>query len=121
MNSSMYTAKIGHQRKNPIKNGFTFSSFFMYLDLDELDELDKKITLFSYNRWNIFSFYDSDHFTFVDQAGKEHEIITKEKINYTPEKYIGKHIKERIHVILTELQLDFELGKVFLLTNVRNR
>jgi len=121
MNSSIYTAKIGHQRKNPVKNGFTFSSFFMYLDLDELEDLDRNLSLFSYNARNIFSFYDSDHFTFVDQTGEEHEVITKEKVNYTREKYIGKNTKERIHIMIEELQLDFELGKVFLLTNVRNR
>ena len=121
MNSKIYTAKIRHQRKDPVRNGFSFSSFFMYLDLDELDILDKKFPLFSYNAWNIFSFYDRDHFTFVDQNGKEHEMITKEKISYTAEKYKGKVTKKKIEIMLEELQLDFQLGKVFLLTNVRNR
>ncbi len=121
MHSAIYTAKIWHQRKNPVKNGFTFSSFFMYLDLDELELLEERLTLFGYNRWNIFSFYDTDHFTFIHETGETHEMITKEKVSYTAEKYLGKTTKEKISSMLEELEMDFELGKVFLLTNVRNR
>ena len=33
----------------------------MLIDLSELDILDKKLKLFSYNKFNIISFYNKDH------------------------------------------------------------
>ena len=33
----------------------------MCINYDELEELSKKLKIFSYNRFNVFSFYDKDH------------------------------------------------------------
>ena len=33
----------------------------MYIDIDELIDLKKKIKVFSYNKFNIFSYYEKDH------------------------------------------------------------
>jgi len=40
---------------------FRYRAFWLLLDLDELDDLSSKLRCFSYNRSNIFSFYDADH------------------------------------------------------------
>ena len=40
---------------------FRYRAFWFLLDLDELAELSSKLRWFSYNRPNIFSFYDADH------------------------------------------------------------
>lgn len=120
MNSCIYKLKIGHSRIFPKKNNFRHDMYMFYFDLDELSECDKKFKLFSYNKWNIHSFYDKDHFTFINPKSESEKIISQEKIKFQPEKYQNKNTKERIKIILKEINQDFELGKVFLLTSLRN-
>jgi len=115
MNSSVYTCKIGHSRFKPKKNTFRYGMFMWYIDLDELAKLSE-LKLFSYNRSNIYSLFDSDHFKFIDQ---KNQIISKEKVNYKASKYLGKNIKDRLKLMVEELKLGFEPEKVFLLTNLR--
>lgn len=54
-----YKAKIYHKRFRPKINEFLYTGFYMKFSIDELDRL--KSTLFSVNRFNIFSFYTKDH------------------------------------------------------------
>ena len=60
-NSSIYTGTVIHKRFKPKVHYFKYSVFSLLIDLSELDQLDKKINLFSYNRFNLVSFYDKDH------------------------------------------------------------
>jgi DUF1365 family protein len=92
----------------------------VYLDLDELELASKKLFLFGYNRWNVLSFFDGDHFKFVSQKKQEADTIAREKINFKADKYLNKNTKERLKVLIDELKLDFELEKVYILTNLRN-
>ena len=43
-----------------------------------------------------------------------------EKVKYTKEKYIGKNTRERIEIMIKELNLGFNLSKVYIMTNLRN-
>jgi DUF1365 family protein len=43
-----------------------------------------------------------------------------EKVKYTKDKYIGKNTRERIEIMIDELNLGFKLSKVFIMTNLRN-
>ena len=45
----------------PILNKFIYNIFMFRLDLDELATLDKLTPIFSYNKFNIFSFFDKDY------------------------------------------------------------
>lgn len=49
-----------HARLRPFRHRFVYRVFSAYIDLDELAALQKGLRVFSHNRWNIFSFYDSD-------------------------------------------------------------
>lgn len=118
MNSCIYICKLGHTRNFPKKNIFNHSIYMMYLDLDELEELRKKFFLFSYNSFNAFSFYDKDHFKFINQKN-EADTIAQEKVKYEKKKYEGKNTKERIETLIGELGLNFQLGRVQVLTNLR--
>jgi DUF1365 family protein len=120
MNSCIYTGLIKHKREKPRKNGFKYNVYFMYLDLDELEELQKKFFFFSLNKWNVFSFYDKDHFKFVDYDLPLKQTISREKIKYDSQKYIGKNTRERIEIMVEELNLGFKLSKVYIMTNLRN-
>jgi len=107
-----------HVRKKPKKNSFNLKLYHLFIDLDELEELDKKIKIFSYNKRNILSFYDEDHFKFLKHKGILRK-ISKEKIPYNEGKYKGT-TKDKIKTMIKELKLDFVLGKVFMFTNLRN-
>jgi DUF1365 family protein len=59
--SSLYVGSVMHRRLQPRMHRFRYRAFWLLLDLDELDELSSRLTWFSHNRSNIFSFYDADH------------------------------------------------------------
>ena len=61
MNSCIYNGVIKHQRFKPIKHSLNYKTFSLLLDLEEIESLDKKISIFSLNKFNIFSFYNLDH------------------------------------------------------------
>ena len=67
MNSCIYNGVITHTRFKPVKHFLKYKTFSFFIDLDEIEKLDKDIKIFSYNKFNIFSFYDKDH---GDRDGK---------------------------------------------------
>ena len=67
MNSCIYNGVVTHTRFKPVKHFLKYKTFSFYLDLDEIKKLDNDNPIFSYNRFNIFSFYDKDH---GDRDGK---------------------------------------------------
>ena len=60
-NSSIYTGNVIHKRFKPKIHSFNYKVFSLLIDLSELELLDKKLKLFSYNKFNIISFYNKDH------------------------------------------------------------
>ena len=60
-NSCIYMGSVIHNRFKPKKHFFKYNVFSLFLDLDEINELDQKILFFSYNKFNILSFFDKDH------------------------------------------------------------
>ena len=61
MNSCIYNGLVTHHRFKPVKHSLKYKTFSLLLDLDELEKLDKKISIFSINKFNVFSFYYKDH------------------------------------------------------------
>ena len=60
-NSCIYVGSVIHKMFKPKKHFFKYSVFSLFLDLDEINELDRQIPFFSYNKFNILSFFDKDH------------------------------------------------------------
>ena len=60
-NSSIYTGNVIHKRFKPKVHFFKYKVFSILLDISEIDVLNKYLKIFSYNKFNIMSFYDSDH------------------------------------------------------------
>ena len=60
-NSYIYSGFITHRRFKPKRHFFTYKTFSLLIDLYEIKNLEKKIKFFSYNKFNILSFYDLDH------------------------------------------------------------
>jgi uncharacterized protein len=59
--SALYVGSVMHRRLHPQAHHFRYRAFWFLLDLDELDGLSATTRLFSYNRPNLFSLYDTDH------------------------------------------------------------
>ena len=59
--SSIYNGHVIHKRFWPKKHFFRYKVFSLLIDLSELYQLEKELTLFSYNKFNVLSFYDIDH------------------------------------------------------------
>lgn len=120
MNSCIYKIKIGHKRLMPIKNVFSYSIYMLYFDLDEIEEVSNNCLFFSYNKANLLSFFDADHFKFLNKISDTKDIIAKENINYDKNNYKDKNTKERIIRLAKDLGIKDEIEKVFILTNARN-
>ena len=61
MTSSIYNGTVIHRRFKPKVHFFKYSVFSLLIDLSELQFLEKKIKFFSYNSFNLISFYEKDH------------------------------------------------------------
>ena len=59
--SSIYIGKVIHKRFKPKVHFFKYRVFSILLDLAEINLIDKSLKIFSYNKFNILSFYDADH------------------------------------------------------------
>ena len=60
-NSFIYTGDVVHKRFKPKIHFFKYKVFSLLIDLSEIHLLDKELKIFSYNKFNIISFYDKDH------------------------------------------------------------
>ena len=67
MNSCIYNGVVTHKRFKPVKHFLKYKTFSFFIDLDEIEKLDKDNIIFSFNRFNVFSFYNKDH---GDRDGK---------------------------------------------------
>ncbi|WP_316782629.1 DUF1365 domain-containing protein [Pedobacter frigiditerrae] len=104
--SSIYSAKVMHHRLAPKKHSFWYNVYMFYIDLDEVETLDKKLRWFSYNRFNLFSFRDKDHLELKKVKGRKDggasHISTKQQITT----YLKSH------------NVEIGNGKIMLLTNL---
>jgi hypothetical protein len=60
-NSYIYSGNVVHKRFKPKIHFFKYKVFSLLIDLSELELLNKNLKIFSYNKFNIVSFYDIDH------------------------------------------------------------
>ena len=61
INSYIYNGTVIHKRFKPKEHYFKYKVFSLLINLSELEELDKKISFFSLNKFNLISFYEGDH------------------------------------------------------------
>ena len=101
MNSCLYKATVMHHRLLPKQHRFHYNVFMFYVNLDELDLLQKKLRLFSVDRFNFFSFRNKEHL----QLPADHPDTTKNT---------KQHIIDYLH----HNGVEFAGGKIMLLTNM---
>ena len=59
--SSIYIGNVIHKRFKPKVHFFKYKVFSILIDISEINLLHKNLKIFSYNSFNIISFYDADH------------------------------------------------------------
>jgi DUF1365 family protein len=59
--SKLYVGHVSHRRLQPKEHSLRYRVFWLLVDLDELDQLDESLRLFSHNRFNALSLHDRDH------------------------------------------------------------
>lgn len=61
MRSAIYAGAVVHARLRPRRHRLKYHVFSLLLDLDEIDELSRRLRLFGHNRSAVFSLHDRDH------------------------------------------------------------
>ena len=59
--SALYRGAVMHLRRRPKPHRLSYRVFWLLLDLAEIDDLDRRLRLFSRGRNNLLSFHDRDH------------------------------------------------------------
>jgi len=60
--SALYAGTLMHSRRTPTENVFRYPACYFLLDLDELEEVERRLALLSVNRSNVVTLHDEDHF-----------------------------------------------------------
>ena len=66
--SALYPGRVSHRRWRPRDHRLAYRIWSMLLDLDELENLDRRLRLFSVDRFNLFSFFRRDR---GDRTGRD--------------------------------------------------
>ncbi len=59
--SALYVGSVVHQRVRPVRHRLSYRVFSLLLDLDEVEDLGRRLRLFGYNRFAVYAFRDDDH------------------------------------------------------------
>ena len=60
-NSFIYSGNVVHKRFKPKVHYFKYKVFSLLIDLSEIESMEKNLKIFSFNKFNIVSFYNKDH------------------------------------------------------------
>jgi len=101
LNSCLYKARVMHNRLASKPHWFHYDVFMFYLDLDEIDTLQKRLKFMSRNRFNLFNFRDIDHL----QLPKENPDRTK-------------NVRQHICDYLQANGVNIGRGRIMVLTNL---
>jgi DUF1365 family protein len=73
--SCLYECTVMHRRILPKKHEFLYRIFLFFLDLDELDELEASVPIFSSDKPNLYSLRSEDYFQFQSGSIRENLLV----------------------------------------------
>jgi len=59
--ASLYLGRVMHHRIRPKRHHFIYRMSTLLIDIDRIADVDRRLRLFSAERFNLFSFYNEDH------------------------------------------------------------
>ena len=59
--SGLYIGCVFHRRLRPVAQEMRYRSFWLFLDLDEIEAIARRLRLFSFNRANVLSLRNTDY------------------------------------------------------------
>ena len=68
LQSALFSGLVTHARVRPKQHKLSYRIYSLLLDLDELDQIDRRFRLLSIDRFNLFSFYRKDR---GDRSGSD--------------------------------------------------
>lgn len=60
LRSALFPGSVTHVRLKPKQHRLSYRIYSLLIDLDELDDIDRRLRLLSIDRFNLFSFYRKD-------------------------------------------------------------
>lgn len=90
LKSRLYRCKVTHKREKPRPNFFSYNIYMFLIDLDEVEKISQKFAVIGHNRFNLFGFYDRDHFKKSDKKNtqtiweKLEEYLKSQNISFMP-------------------------------------
>ena len=70
--SGLYVGQVFHRRTRPRGHVLHYRVFSLLLDLDEIDDIARRVGPFSRNRFNLFAFHDADFGRDADEPLARH-------------------------------------------------
>jgi len=94
LNSKIIKSEIYHQRIGHKSNAFSYNALMFLIDLDELEILNSKLKLFSYNKFGMFKFSDKDYLT-------QNKLTTFQNVTHWLKKYELSNSVSKIYCLTT--------------------
>lgn len=110
MRSRIIHAQVMHARLEPIPHEFVYPTIYYLFDLDELEELDRELPLFSYNKTNLTALFDIDYLRDWKSA---------EASAAFPNRGSVRSVRDKLEQCLQEFGCTTPVGRVELITAVR--
>jgi DUF1365 family protein len=76
LHSSLYECTVFHRRLAPKRHEFLYRVFYLLIDLDELETIDRSLSLLKVNRSALYSFWERDHIAHLSPAASARENIS---------------------------------------------
>lgn len=113
MHSCLYECDVMHARFTPRAHRFVYRIFLFAFDLDELDELPRRLALFSVDRPNLYSFRAAD-FLPLDEG--RHNPSSAAATPGRPGRAAVPRLKDRVIRYAATQGVDLRDGRVVLVT-----
>ncbi len=86
--AGLYRGTVVHSRVRPVRHRLRYRVFAVLFDCSALDALDRRLRLFSRNRFNLFSLHDRDHGEGGDLQSHLGELTRKAGMADTVERFM---------------------------------
>lgn len=105
MNSRIFTGFVSHERLEPVGHRFQYPVYFYAFDLDELDELGRRIPWFGHNRFRPVSLWDKDY------LDRREGTIRSKLFRFLSEKGLAEGV-ERIELVTSARYFNYVFNPV---------